>query len=88
MCIRDRRYRVFVRIWNLGLFPAIGVHVRAWFVNPGFFGGDPSNPAYAPQLIGGAMVHLEDRTRPGATALVELDRTWDIPCLLYTSRCV
>jgi hypothetical protein len=63
-----RRYRVFVRIWNLGLLPAIGVHVRAWFVNPGFFGGDPNNPAYQPQLIGGAMVNLTDRTRPGASA--------------------
>ena len=83
-----RSYRVFVRVWNLGLFPAIGVHVRAWFVNPGFFGGDPSNPAYAPQLIGGAMVHLEDRTRPGAVQVVELDRTWDIPAALTGHECL
>lgn len=89
-----RRYRVFVRIWNLGLLPAMGVHVRAWFVNPGFFGGNPSNPAYQPVLIGGAMVHLEDRTRPGAMAVVELDHTWDIPpeltgheCLMATVGC-
>ena len=83
-----RRYRVFVRIWNLGLLPAIGVHVRAWFVNPGFFGGNPSNPAYQPVLIGGAMVNLEDRTRPGATAVVELDRTWDIPLTLTGHECL
>ncbi|MBK8470603.1 MAG: hypothetical protein IPL45_12745 [Actinomycetales bacterium] len=89
-----RSYRVFVRVWNLGLLPAVGVHVRAWFVNAGFFGGDPSNPAYQPQLIGGAMVQLEDRTRPGAVALVELDRAWDIPptltgheCLMATASC-
>ncbi len=89
-----RRYRVFVRIWNLGLLPAMGVHVRAWAVNPGFFGGDPSNPAYQPVPIGGAMVHLEDRTRPGAMAVVELDQTWDIPpdltgheCLMATVSC-
>ncbi|MFC7490406.1 MULTISPECIES: hypothetical protein [unclassified Knoellia] len=89
-----RSYRVFVRIWNLGLLPAMGVHVRAWAVNPGFFGGDPSNPAYQPVLIGGAMVHLEDRTRPGAMAVVELDHTWDIPpdltgheCLMATVSC-
>jgi hypothetical protein len=62
--------------------------VRAWFVNPGFFGGNPSNPAYQPQLIGGAMVHLEDRTRPGATASVELDRTWDIPATLTGHECL
>lgn len=83
-----RRYRVFVRIWNLGLFPAVGVHVRAWFVNPGFFGGNPGNPAYQPQLIGGAMVNLEDRTRPGAMAVVELDRTWDIPADLTGHECL
>ncbi|WP_353952035.1 hypothetical protein V6K52_00935 [Knoellia sp. S7-12] len=89
-----RRYRVFVRIWNLGLLPAMGVHVRAWAVNPGFFGGNPSNPAYQPVLIGGAMVHLEDRTRPGAMAVVELEHTWDIPqtmtgheCLMATASC-
>lgn len=83
-----RRYRVFVRIWNLGLLPAMGVHVRAWAVNPGFFGGNPANPAYQPELIGGAMVHLEDRTRPGATAVVELDRTWDIPPTLTGHECL
>jgi hypothetical protein len=83
-----RRYRVFVRIWNLGLLPAVGVHVRAWYVNPGFFGGDPNNPAYQPQLIGGAMVSLEDRTRPGATAVVELDHTWDIPTTLTGHECL
>ena len=83
-----RRYRVFVRIWNLGLLPAVGVHVRAWFVNPGFFGGNPGNPAYQPVLIGGAMVNLEDRTRPDATAVVELDRTWDIPLDLTGHECL
>lgn len=83
-----RRYRVFVRIWNLGLLPAMGVHVRAWAVNPGFFGGNPSNPAYQPVLIGGAMVHLEDRTRPGAMAVVELDQTWDIPSTLSGHECL
>jgi hypothetical protein len=89
-----RSYRVFVRVWNLGLLPAVGVHVRAWFVNPGFFGGDPNNPAYRPQLIGGTMVNLDDRTRPGAMQVVELDTPWDIPpdltgheCLMATASC-
>lgn len=83
-----RSYRVFVRVWNLGLLPAVGVHVRAWFVDPGFFGGDPNNPAYRPVLIGGAMVNLDDRTRPGATQLVELDGTWDIPVALTGHECL
>lgn len=86
--VSGRRYRVFVRIWNLGLLPAIGVHVRAWAVNPGFFGGDPSNPAYQPVPIGGAMVNLQDRTRPGAVAVVELDRTWDIPPTMTGHECL
>lgn len=90
-----RRYRVFVRVWNLGLLPAAGVHVRAWYVNPGFFGGDPGNPAYQPQPIGMAVVpQLEDRTKPGAMQVVEVAETWDIPaeltgheCLLATVSC-
>ncbi|WP_345800296.1 hypothetical protein AAIB33_12560 [Microbacterium sp. AZCO] len=83
-----RSYRVFVRVWNLGLLPAIGVHVRAWYVNPGFFGGDPSNPAYQPQPIGGAMVNLDDRTKPGAMQLVELDEPWHIPPDLTGHECL
>ena len=90
-----RRYRVFVRVWNLGLLPAVGVHVRVWYVDPGFFGGDPNDPAYQPQPIGMAVVpQLEDRTKLGAMQTVELDRTWDIPstltgheCLLATASC-
>ncbi|MGV8910821.1 MAG: hypothetical protein ACOH1Y_17740 [Propionicimonas sp.] len=83
-----RRYRVFVRVWNLGLLPAVGVHVRAWYVNPGFFGGDPNNPAYQPVMIGGAMVNLDDRTKPGAMQVVELDQTWDIPATLTGHECL
>jgi len=83
-----RRYRVFVRVWNLGLLPAVGVHVRAWYVNPGFFGGDPTNPAYQPILIGGTMVNLDDRKRPGAMQVVELDHTWDIPANLTGHECL
>ncbi len=90
-----RRYRVFVRVWNLGLLAAVGVHVRAWYVDPGFFGGDPSNPAYQPQPIGMTVVpQLEDRTRPGAVQVVELDEPWEIPraltgheCLLASASC-
>jgi hypothetical protein len=84
-----RSYRVFVRVWNLGLLPAAGVHVRAWYVNPGFFGpGNQNNPYYAPQPIGGKMVHLDDRTRPGATQVVELDAVWDIPAALTGHECL
>lgn len=84
-----RRYRVFVRIWNLGLFPAVGVHVRAWYVDPGFFGGDPTNPAYQPQPIGMVVVpQLDERTKPGAMQVVELGTTWDIPATLTGHECL
>lgn len=89
-----RSYRVFVRVFNLGLLQAVGVHVRAWYINPGFFNGTQSDPFYQPVLIGGAMVNLDDRTRPGSVAVVELDRPWTIPadltgheCLLATATC-
>lgn len=77
--IAGRSYRVFIRIWNLGLLPAVGVHVKAWAVNPGFFGTfNQNDPYYQQHLIGGKWVELSDRTRPDCTAIVELDKTWDI----------
>ena len=72
-----RAYRVFVRAWNLGLVPAVGVLVKAWAINPGFFGaGNQNDPYYQQHIIGGAWVELADRTRPGCVAVVELDRHW------------
>lgn len=72
-----RAYRVFVRLWNLGLVPAVGVHVKAWAINPGFFGtGNQDDPYYQQNIIGGAWTELADRTRPGCVAVVELDQHW------------
>lgn len=93
--VAGRSYRVFIRIWNLGLLPAVGVHVKAWSVNPGFFGNfNQNDPYYQQNLIGGKWVELSDRTRPDCTAIVELDRTWDIDpsesghhCLLAEVSC-
>lgn len=90
-----RSYRVFVRAWNLGLLPALGVHVKAWAINPGFFGtGNQNDPYYQQHLIGGRWVKLSDRTRPECTATVELDQRWHIDpgvfghhCLLAEVRC-
>jgi hypothetical protein len=87
-----RSYRVFVHAWNLGLLPAVGVHLRAWHVAPGFFGGQPG--AYTPELIGGAFFDLAPRTAPGAHRLVEVMPAWFIPphltgheCLLASVEC-
>lgn len=75
--VAGRSYRVFVRIWNLGLLPAVGVLVRAWAVNPGFFGtGNQDDPYYRQHLIGGTWAELSDRTRPDSVAVVELDTPW------------
>jgi hypothetical protein len=85
-------YRVFVHVWNLGLLPAVGVHLRAWHVAPGFFGGQPG--AYTPELIGGAFFDLASRTAPGAHRVVEVIPAWSIPphltgheCLLASVEC-
>jgi hypothetical protein len=93
--VAGRSYRVFARIWNLGLFPAYGVHVKAWAVNPGFFGAfNQNDPYYQQHLIGGRWVELSDRTRPDCIAVVELDRQWTIDlsevghhCLLAEVGC-
>jgi hypothetical protein len=90
--ISGRSYRVFVRVFNLGLLQGVGTHVRGWYVEPGFFSGQPG---YEPHPIGGAFVDLEDRTRPGSHRVVELDLPWMIPptltgheCLIASVECV
>jgi hypothetical protein len=80
-----RSYRMFVHIWNLGLLPAAGVHVRAWHVAPGFFSGQPG---YTPQLIGGAFLDLAPRTAPGAHGLAEVIPAWRIPTSLTGHECL
>lgn len=81
-----RSYRLFVHVWNLGLLPAVGVHVRAWYVAPGFFGGQPG--AYTPELIGGAFLDLAPRTAPGAHRLAEIMPAWPIPAHLTGHQCL
>jgi hypothetical protein len=87
-----RSYRVFVHVWNLGLLQAVGVHLRAWYVAPGFFGGQPGT--YTPELIGGAFFDLQPRTAPGAHRVAEVIPAWSIPpnltgheCLLASVEC-
>jgi hypothetical protein len=80
-----RVYRVFVRVWNLGLLEAPGVHVMGWYVDPGFFSGQSG---YKLDFIGGRFVDLTDRTRAGAQALVELDAPWVVPTTLTGHDCL
>lgn len=91
--VAGRSYRVFVHVWNLGRHPAIGVRVRAWWVQPGFF-----NPAvsaqFPPTMIGGAWVNLGDRTQPDCHQIVEIGTPWTVvqdndahECLLAAADC-
>jgi hypothetical protein len=81
-----RTYRVFVHVWNLGLLAAVGVHVQAWWVDPGFFSGSPGGPT--PNFIGGAFVDLNPRTAPGAHQVVEMVPAWSIPSSLTGHECL
>lgn len=83
--ISGHSYRLFVRVFNLGLLEAVGTHVRAWYVEPGFFNGEPG---IVPHPIGGAYVDLEDRTRPGSQRVVEMDLPWMIPATLTGHECL
>jgi hypothetical protein len=90
-----KRYRVFVHIWNLGRFPAIGVRVQAWWAKPGFFNPDPNISAlYTPTLIGGTFANLGDRTQPDCHQIVEIGTPWTVEpdqegheCLLAVADC-
>jgi hypothetical protein len=66
-------HTIFVRMWNLGRLPAIGVALRVWWANPAFAFDDPQNP---PNFIAGMYVDLGDRTRPNASRLVRLPVPW------------
>jgi hypothetical protein len=70
-----QRYTVAVHIWNLGRFPAHGVTVRAWWVEPGFFAGTP-DPRYQPHYIGGTFTELGDRDSGRAHRIVPIPQPW------------
>ena len=94
--VAGRTYRVFVRVWNLGLFPAVGVHVQAWVIAAGFFGtGNQNDPYYQQHHIGGAWIpELTDRQRPGCVRVVELGPPWKLgpgdtghECMIVSVSC-
>lgn len=74
--IPGRDHTVFVRVWNLGRLPALGVSVRVWWANPSF---DPNDPAAAeqPHYIGGAYTNIGDRYHPkDCHPLVRVTPAW------------
>lgn len=86
-------YVVGVHVWNLGRFPAHGVMVKAWWVEPGFFTGT-ADPRYAPHYIGGVWTELGDRDSGHAHGVVTLPTPWKVQdtgmlhqCLLATVEC-
>ncbi|MFE5894738.1 hypothetical protein ACFQ6E_38175 [Streptomyces sp. NPDC056462] len=72
-----REYTVGVHVWNLGRFPAYGVSVRAWWVEPGFFSGT-QDPRYRPHFIGGTFTELGDRDSGQAHRIVTLPQPWRV----------
>src|SRR5450631_2070303 len=79
-------YRAFVRVFNLGRFPAVGTQVTLYWVDPGFFGPNAAN--YEPQLIGGKFVDLADRSRSDSVQVVEIEPAWQIPYALTGHECL
>jgi hypothetical protein len=75
--VAGQSYRVFVHVWNLGRMAAYGARLRAWWVEPGFFGGTPS-AAYQPHFIGGTWLDLGDRDSGQAHRLVEIPTPWTV----------
>jgi hypothetical protein len=74
-----QQYRVFVHVWNLGLFDALGVQLRVFWVNPGFFSADAAvAKANPPTEIGGAWTRLGDRTQQSCHGLVEIAPQWNV----------
>lgn len=75
--VAGRKYTVGVHIWNLGRFPAYGVAVRAWWVEPGFFTGS-ADPRYRPHFIGGTFTELGDRDSGKAHKIVAIPQPWTV----------
>jgi hypothetical protein len=68
-------HTIFVRVWNLGRLPAIGVRLRVYWANPSFSFNDPNSPGY-PHFIGGMYLDLTDRYQPGSHAVFRLPAPW------------
>jgi hypothetical protein len=83
--VSGRTYRVFVRVFNLGMLPAVGTQVTAYWVDPGFFNGQPG---VEPNLIGAAYAEFADRTRAESVGVVEVQPPWTIPVLLTGHECL
>lgn len=68
-------HTVFVRVWNLGRFPAIGVKLRVYWANPSFSFNDPNSPEL-PHYIGGTYLNLGDRYQPNSHQLFKIPAPW------------
>jgi hypothetical protein len=67
-------HTIFVRVWNLGRIPAIGVHLRVYWANPSF-SFDPGTPE-APHYIGGTYLNLPDRNSPDCHQVIRIPELW------------
>jgi hypothetical protein len=83
--VSGNTYRVFVRVFNLGMLPAVGTQVTVYWIDPGFFSGQPG---MEPNLIGAAYAEFADRTRAESVGVVEVQPPWVIPLSLTGHECL
>jgi hypothetical protein len=83
--VSGNTYRVFVRVFNLGMLAAVGTQVTVYWIDPGFFSGQPGAE---PNLIGAAYAEFADRTRAESVRVVEVGPPWAIPLSLTGHECL
>jgi hypothetical protein len=83
--VSGNTYRVFVRVFNLGMLPAVGTQITVYWIDPGFFSGQPG---VEPNLIGAAYAEFADRSRAESVGVVEVQPPWAIPLSLTGHECL
>jgi hypothetical protein len=73
--IPNKPHTIFVRVWNLGRLPAIGIRLRVYWANPSFSFDDPTGPG-SPHFIGGTYVNLSSRYQPGSHLVSRVPVLW------------
>jgi hypothetical protein len=74
--IPNKPHTIFIRVWNLGRLPAVGIRLRVFWANPSFSFDDPTGPGN-PHYIGGTYINLASRYQPNSHAVVRLPVLWE-----------
>jgi hypothetical protein len=68
-----QEYTIFIRVWNLGLLPAVGVTLTVSYANS-FVSGE--TPQLATPPLGVQILNLPDCYNPGCHLLYKIDKPW------------